>query len=72
MKDHHATVISTKNAPIADRTLIKALSDGGLIFVSSQLPIKSDGAGLQDEARLPKDEKDLCDALTGPSTNVIV
>ena len=49
MKDHQATIISTKNAPSPTGPYVQALSDAGLIFVSGQLPIKSDGTGLQNE-----------------------
>jgi len=49
MKDHQATIISTKDAPSPTGPYVQALSDAGLIFVSGQLPIRSDGTGLQSE-----------------------
>lgn len=49
MKDQQATVISTKDAPSPTGPYSQALRGAGLIFVSGQLPIRSDGTGLQHE-----------------------
>ena len=49
MKDQQASTISTKHAPTPTGPYVQALTGAGLIFVSGQLPIKSDGTGLQQE-----------------------
>jgi len=49
MKDQQPAVISTKDAPSPTGPYVQALTGAGLIFVSGQLPIRSDGTGLQQE-----------------------
>jgi reactive intermediate/imine deaminase len=49
MKDQQASTISTKDAPTPTGPYVQALTGAGLIFVSGQLPIRSDGTGLQQE-----------------------
>jgi len=49
MTDQQATVISTKDAPSPTGPYVQALTGAGLVFVSGQLPITSDGRGLQQE-----------------------
>ena len=52
MKDQQASTMSTKDAPTPTGPYVQALTGAGLIFVSGQLPIKSDGTGLQQEDSL--------------------
>ena len=49
LKDQQATVVSTKDAPSPTGPYVQGLTGAGLIFVSGQLPIRSDGTGLQQE-----------------------